>query len=124
MLPSPNDLAYFIEVAETQNISRASERLGISQPSVSLAIRRLEDELGVPILYRSKKGVQLTSAGKRLLLQARRLREEWKRVRTGAVNSFTQVEGYYRIGCHTSVALYSLDRFLPTTLCDFPNLEV
>ena len=43
MLPSPAELSYFIEIASTLNISRAAERLGISQPSLSLAVKRLEE---------------------------------------------------------------------------------
>jgi len=53
MIPSPADLGYFMEVASTLNVSRAAERLGISQPSLSLAIRRMEEALGAPLLVRS-----------------------------------------------------------------------
>ncbi len=64
MIPSPTDLKYFMEVAQTQNVSRAAERLGISQPSLSLAIRRMEQSVGAPLLIRSKRGVTMTQAGK------------------------------------------------------------
>lgn len=43
MLPSPTELKYFLEVSDTLNVSRAAERLGVSQPTLSLAIRRLEE---------------------------------------------------------------------------------
>lgn len=55
MVPSPDDLKYFLEAASALNFSRASERLGISQPSLSLAIRRVEESLGETIFLRSKK---------------------------------------------------------------------
>jgi DNA-binding transcriptional LysR family regulator len=57
---SPYDLKYLIEVANTKNISRAAERIGIAQPSLSLAIKRLEEACGVALIVRSKNGVQMT----------------------------------------------------------------
>ncbi len=52
MIPSPHELTYFIELAHTLNFSRASERLGISQPSLSNAIKRLEQTIGVEVFIR------------------------------------------------------------------------
>lgn len=66
MLASPHDLTYFIELSGTLNFSRASERIGISQPSLSAAIKRLEHAIGTPLFLRGKNGVTLTPAGKRL----------------------------------------------------------
>lgn len=124
MLPSASDLAYFVEVAGSLNLSRAAERLGISQPSLTLAVQRLEGSLGTPVLIRSKKGVTLTQAGKQLLVQARTLLQTWDEVKTKALASVEDVQGRYVIGCHPSVALYSLPRFLPKLMEDHPKLEV
>ena len=49
MLPNFSDLTYFLEVANTTNISRAAERLGITQPSLSAAMKRLEDSVKAQI---------------------------------------------------------------------------
>lgn len=113
MIPSPAELHYFVEVANTLNISRAAERLGISQPSLSLAVRRLEDALGVELLVRNKSGVNLTRAGQKFVLQARQLLHEWERLSSEAVRAESTLTGRYTIGCHSSVALYSLPGFLP-----------
>ena len=61
-----DDLKYFIELAKTQHVTRASERLGISQPALSHCINRLETEMGCDLFIRSKKGVTLNANGQRL----------------------------------------------------------
>ncbi len=124
MVPSPADLTYFVEVANTLNVSRAAERLGISQPSLSLALQRLEHAVGAPLLTRSKRGVALTQAGKQLLQQARLLLQSWDELRAGALASMNEIQGSYTIGCHPSVALYLLGRFLPQLMRDHPKLDV
>src|SRR6187399_1079372 len=108
MLPSSSEIKYFLEVSTALNISRAAERLGISQPSLSLAIRRLEDTIGTDLLVRSKSGVKLTKAGERFALQARSLIEEWDKLKGSIHESEEKVSGRFIIGCHASVALYSL----------------
>lgn len=129
MLPSAAELTYFLEVASTENISRAAERLGITQPTLSLAIQRLERSFGVPLLIRGKSGVKLTQTGQRLVSQARHLIVEWERVRTNALKEEAASEadgirGRYTLGCHPSVALYSLPHFLPQLLKSNPGLEI
>jgi DNA-binding transcriptional LysR family regulator len=124
MLPSASELQYFLEVASTLNVSRAAERLGVSQPALSLAIRRLEDNVGAPLLIRERTGVQLSRAGRRLAQQARELLGDWERVRASALAEEKGVAGRYVIGCHVSVALYALPSFLPQLLEENPKLEV
>lgn len=124
MIPSPAELNYFVEIASTLNISRAAERLGISQPSLSLAVKRLEDAVGVELLIRSKSGVNLTRAGQKFVAQARQLLDEWDRLSGEAIRGESQLTGRYVIGCHPSVAMYSLPHFLPDLLRRYPEVEI
>ncbi len=123
MIASSAELQYFVEVAHTLNISRAAERLGISQPSLSLAIQRLEHSLGVPLLIRTKTGVQLTKGGQKLLGQVRSLLEQWEKLKSDALKDEDSISGNFTLGMHTSVGLYSLKHFLPELLAKFSDLE-
>src|SRR5687768_10713261 len=116
MIPSSADLTYFLEVAATRNISRAAERLGITQPALSLALKRLENTIGTELLIRTKVGVQLTKPGVRVAARARDLIDEWHKLRNDALRDEHEISGRYCIGCHPSVALYSLPHFLPNLL--------
>ncbi len=122
-LPSSSELHYFLEVAHTLNLSRAAERLGVSQPALSLAMQRLENSFGVPLLIRSKTGVQLTRGGQRLVTDARTLLHSWEKLRGDALLDHSKISGRFVLGCHASVALYALPSFLPTLLSENPSLE-
>lgn len=74
---------YFLEVAKLGNISRAAESLFVSQPALSLQIKRLEEELGCALLHRQPQGVTLTDAGRVFFHEAREMAGQWARFQEG-----------------------------------------
>src|SRR3990167_3378389 len=123
-LPSATDLVYFIEVANLLNLSRASEALGISQPSLTLAMQRLECVVGEAIMTRHKRGITLTRAGNYLLAHAKSLVEQWEAIKTESIASVREVQGCIKIGCHVSLALNALPKFLPELIEKNPKLDI
>jgi DNA-binding transcriptional LysR family regulator len=124
MMPNGNDLTYFLEVCQLGNISRASERLGITQPSLTLAIKRLEETMGLPLLIRTKRGVYPNQAGKQLLIHVKKLIQDWENLKAKAQSSLSEVKGKILLGCHPSVGLYTLPLFLPQVLNENEELEI
>ena len=123
LLPQANDLKYFYETAQSLNISHAAVRLGLSQPSLSQAIKRLEDAVGEKLFFRQKTGVILTPAGHKLLTHTRELVYLWERVKIQAKDSMELVQGRIRLGCHPSIGASILPTFLPGVLKKYKELE-
>src|SRR5215471_11620147 len=80
-----SQLETFVAIASERSFSRAAERLYRTQPAISIAIRKLEEEIGAPLFDRSKKQPELTAAGEEFLSYAQRmlsLRQETRETMT------------------------------------------
>lgn len=121
---SPYDLRCFLEVSRTLNISRAAEKLGMGQPALSQLVRRLESQFGTTLLNRYKTGVRLTAAGLRLSEIGLGALDDWAKLREKTLAAEVQIEGKYTLGCHPSVALYTLKEFVPKLLGKHPALQL
>lgn len=101
-------LRYFLAVVEQGHITRAAARLGIQQPPLSQQIRALEAEVGVPLLTRHPRGVDLTEAGKAFLAEARAALEQVERAVEAARRSARGEQGRLAIGYTSSTAFHPL----------------
>jgi DNA-binding transcriptional LysR family regulator len=118
-----DDVKYFITVSESLNMTRASEIIGISQPALSYAVKRLETEIGGPLFIRLKNGIQLTKLGEEFKKRSRRLLYEWEQAQNLANPESGLYQGSYSFAVHPSVALYTLERFMPKLQAAFPVLD-
>lgn len=118
-----SDIKYFITISETLNVTRASEIIGISQPALSYAVKRLENELGGQLLIRLKNGIQLTKLGETFKQRARRLLYEWEQAQDLANPESGFIQGSYTFAVHPSVALYTLECFMPKLQANFLGLD-
>lgn len=119
----PDDLRYFKEIGLTGNLRRAAERLGVTQPALSHALKRLEEDLGCELVIRSKTGVRMTRAGEKLASLSGQLEEVWSRIQAVVSDENEIVTGTYRLGVHTALAQYTLPLFLGDLLKEHPKLN-
>ncbi|MCB0351221.1 MAG: LysR family transcriptional regulator [Bdellovibrionales bacterium] len=122
-LPAHQDIVYFMEIAKALNISRAAERLGITQPTLTVSLQRLERDIGTPLVLRDKSGVRLTSAGETFLAGARNLLDIWLNLKSQTSKVNLSPSGRYKIGAHPSVALYSWAKILRTICQKYPDID-
>lgn len=124
MPPSYSDISYFLEVVRTKNISRAAERIGISQPSLSIALTRLETALSTTLLIRTKSGVELTKPGAYFAQHASTLIFEWESLKENVLEQANQFVGRFSVGCHVSVARFSLPPIISQIVERYPRIEL
>jgi LysR family transcriptional regulator, cell division regulator len=119
-----NDLVYFLELTQTKHVSRAAERLGVTQPTLSHCIKRLENAVGTALFIRTKKGIELTPAAERLRESSEELLLKWNEVMKSANDEVDEAKGLIRLGVHTAVAQYMLPQVLPQFLKQYPEIQV
>jgi LysR family hydrogen peroxide-inducible transcriptional activator len=102
------ELKYIVAVAAERHFGRAAERCFVSQPSLSAAVRNLEDELGVRVFERGKREVLVTPIGEEVVAQAQRALVEAARVKAVAAQGRHPLDGPLRLGVIHTVAPYLL----------------
>ena len=117
-------LRYFVTVAEELHFGRAALRLSIVQPSLSQQIRQLEDELGFPLLYRTKRYVELTDAGKVFLVEARHVLAQVQEAKRAAQRAYRGEVGRLVIGYISSSTYDLLPVMLRVYRERFPAVDV
>ena len=105
-------LRYFVMVAEERHFHRAAERLHIAQPPLSQQIKKLEQELHTPLFVRTTRSVELTDAGRVLLVEARRVLAAASRATSAVRHAASGELGTVRIGFVSSAALNLVPRIL------------
>lgn len=121
---TPTHLLYFRALIDEGTMTAAAATLGVSQPSLSVAIKKMEGALDTTLLHRSRAGVEPTDAGKRLYARARDVLELLDSTRTELAEVEGTLRGRFVLGCHESLASYALPSFLRSFSEDFPGIEL
>ncbi|HEX8913980.1 MAG TPA: LysR family transcriptional regulator [Humisphaera sp.] len=120
-----HQLLYLVAVAEESSFSRAAERVGVAQPSLSQQVKKLEEELGTPLLDRLPRRVVPTAAGERLLEHARRVLAELADARRALADARDgPAAGPLCVGAIPTMAPYLLPDAVRRFSAKFPDVEV
>jgi DNA-binding transcriptional LysR family regulator len=128
-LPAPGNLSIselrsFLAVAQVGAISKAAATLGVTQPTLSWTIRRLEERFGTEFFIRSKQGVTLTRTGTLFSIRAHSLLRSFEQLEIDMRAEQETVRGRYSIGVYPTLAGHTLPQFLPQLLSGWPDLEI
>jgi len=118
------ELKYIIAVARERHFGRAAEACFVSQPTLSVAIRKLEEELGVSVFERGGSEVGVTAIGKRLVAQAQRVLEESEQLREIARQGHDPLVGPLRVGVIHTVGPYLLPHLIPQHIARTPQMPL
>ncbi|MBZ0106737.1 MAG: LysR family transcriptional regulator [Sulfuricella denitrificans] len=107
------ELRYIVSLASTRHFGRAAEACFVSQPTLSVAIRKLEDELGITLFERGTSEITITPIGEQVVEQAQRVLEEATAIKTIAQQGQDQLVGPLRLGAIYTIAPYLLPQLIP-----------
>ncbi|UCG98091.1 MAG: LysR family transcriptional regulator [Burkholderiales bacterium] len=118
------ELKYIVAVARERHFGRAAEACFVSQPTLSVAIKKLEDELGVVLFERGSSEVSLTPYGERIVVQAQRVLDEAARVKELAKQGKDPLSGALRVGVIYTIGPYLLPALVRQLLRDAPQMPL
>ncbi len=117
-------LEYVLAVAEHQNFTKAAEHRFVTQPTLSMQIQKLEDQLDVLIFDRSKKPIELTEVGKRIVAQARNIVNESNRIQDIVDQQKGFIGGEFKLGIIPTVMPTLLPMFLKNFINKYPKVKL
>lgn len=117
-------LYYVLAVAENQNFTKAAEKCFVTQPTLSMQIQKLEDQLDVQIFDRSKKPIELTDIGRKIVTQARNIVNESYRIQDIVDQQKGFIGGEFKLGIIPTVMPTLLPMFLKTFITKHPKIKL
>lgn len=119
-----NELRYIVAVAQEKSFGRAAAKCFVSQPALSVAVQKLEEELGAQLFERGKSEVSVTPVGSRVVEQAQLVLEEAARIRELARAGRNQLVGSLKLGVIYTVAPYLLPDLIPVLHLRAPEMPL
>ncbi len=119
-----NELRYIVAVANERSFGRAAQKCFVSQPALSVAIQKLEEDLGARLFERGKSEVTVTPVGERIVEQAQKVLEEAARIREMARAGSNPLLGTLKLGVIYTVAPYLLPDLIPKLRAIAPQMPL
>lgn len=123
-LPSMRQLRYFVALVDAGQYRRAAERMGISQPSLSLQIAALEERLSLRLIERRRTGIVLTPAGREVLVRARAILTQAEEMMAQAQSLTSGVTGTLRLAATPTIGPYMLPAVVRHLHESYPGLRL
>ncbi len=117
-------LHYVLAVAEHQNFTKAAEKCFVTQPTLSMQIQKLEDQLSILIFDRSKKPIELTNVGKKIVNQAKNIVNEANRIQDIVDQQKGFIGGEFKLGIIPTIMPTLLPMFLKTFIKKYPKVKL
>lgn len=118
------ELRYIVTLAQERHFGRAAERCHVSQPTLSVAVKKLEEELAVPLFERSKSTVQVTPLGEKIVAQAQRVLEQSSMIYAMASEGKDQLATPLRIGAIYTIGPYLFPHLIPEITGAAPQMPL
>ena len=118
------ELRYIVAVARERHFGHAAQSCFVSQPTLSVAIKKLEEELGVTLFERGPGEVSVTPVGQRVVAQAQRVLEEASRVKELAAAGHDPLAGTLRLGAIYTIGPYLLPKLIPVLRRMAPAMQL
>ena len=118
------ELRYIVAVARERHFGRAAEACFVSQPTLSVAVKKLEEELGVPLFERGPGEISITPSGQRIVEQAQRVLEEAARIKEIAALGKDPLAGPLRLGAIYTIGPYLLPKLIPILRRSAPSMQL
>ena len=117
-----SELRFVVSVAQEKNFRRAAAKSFVSQPALSLAIKKIENELGLLIFERNRMGISLTTVGEKIVNQAQIVLEEVDKIKTISLVERNTQQVEVKIGLIYSIAPYLLPSIIPLVKNSSPEI--
>src|SRR5271170_2590265 len=118
------DLKYLVALADTGHFGKAAERSFVSQPTLSAQLKKLEEYLGVKLVERQPKNIQLTDVGRQIVIRARRMLDEGDEIVALARSNTDPLAGKLKMALIPTIGPYLLPRVMPKLRKALPNLRL
>lgn len=118
------ELRYVVMLARERHFGRAAERCHVSQPTLSVAVKKLEEELGIPLFERSKSNIRVTDTGRRIIEQAQRVLDQVNVIKDMAQDGKDQLNAPLKVGAIYTIGPYLFPHLLPELRRAAPHMPL